>query len=151
MTALEEFLLGWEEERLTPYRDAGGLWTVGVGHLMQPGDDTTQAITHDEAMALFQTEVMDTQARVAPLVTWPIEQHHADAICAFAFNVGIGAFAGSTMRRCINAGDLNAAAAEFERWSKARVNGVLTVVPGLLKRRMAERQIFVAGDYSGRP
>ena len=151
MTPLEDFLLGWEAERLMPYRDAAGLWTVGVGHLMQPGDDTTQPITHDEAMALFQTELMDTQARLAALVTVDLSPQQTDGLTAFCFNVGLGAFAGSTMRRCINAGDMNGAAAQFERWSKATVGGQLVTLPGLLKRRLAERQIFIAGDYSGRP
>ena len=41
------------------------------------------------------------------------------------------------------------AAAEFPRWNKATVHGVLTVLPGLVKRRTAERALFESAQAHG--
>ena len=51
------FIKGFESCRLTPYRDEGGKWTVGWGHLMQD-TDPRDPITQVEADALFETELL---------------------------------------------------------------------------------------------
>ena len=49
----------------------------------------------------------------------------------------------STLLAKFNAGDIAGAAAEFSKWNKARVNGVLTALPGLTARRAAEKSTFL--------
>lgn len=52
----------------------------------------------------------------------------------FLHNKGEGAFAGSTMLRKANAGDLPGACRENPRWNKGTVAGLLQVLPGLQLR-----------------
>jgi lysozyme len=48
--------------------------------------------------------------------------------------------------KLLNAGDYKGAANEFDKWNKARVNGVLTVISGLTARRGRERALFLKED-----
>ncbi len=63
----------------------------------------------------------------------------------FVFNVGAGAWSGSTMRRKLLSGDVIGACRENPRWNKGTVNGVLTVLPGLVARRAANAEICEEG------
>ena len=63
----------------------------------------------------------------------------------FVFNVGTDAFVNSTMRRKLIAGDLIGACRENPRWNKGTVQGVLTVLPGLVVRRGASADICELG------
>lgn len=63
----------------------------------------------------------------------------------FVFNVGAGAWSGSTMRRKLLSGDVIGACRENPRWNKGTVNGVLTVLPGLIARRAANAEICEEG------
>ena len=83
-------------------------------------------------------DVARTATAVNKLVTARINQNQFDALVDFAFNLGTGALASSTLLRCINAGDFAAAAREFPRWDRAQ--GRMT--PGLLRRRLAEAALF---------
>lgn len=64
----------------------------------------------------------------------------------FTHNKGTGAFAGSTLRRKLVAGDLQGACAENPRWNRGTVNGVSTVLPGLQVRGGANAEICLWGD-----
>ena len=63
------------------------------------------------------------------------------AFLSFAFNVGNGAFCGSTLTRKANAGDMPGACAELSRWTYAGGKQM----PGLVIRRAAERQLCERG------
>jgi GH24 family phage-related lysozyme (muramidase) len=58
----------------------------------------------------------------------------------FSFNLGLHALAGSTLLKVVLADKLTLAAAEFEKWDRAGGQ----VVAGLLRRRLAEKQEFMA-------
>jgi lysozyme len=60
---------------------------------------------------------------------------------SFAYNVGGGNYCGSTLVRKLNAGDTAGACNELTRWTRAK--GI--VLPGLVKRREAERQLCLQG------
>ncbi|MDU2883127.1 MAG: lysozyme, partial [Enterobacter sp.] len=62
------------------------------------------------------------------------------ALVDFAYNLGVKALEGSTLLKKLNAGDYAGAAAEFPKWNKAGGK----VLPGLVKRREAERTLFLA-------
>jgi hypothetical protein len=68
-----------------------------------------------------------------------INQNQFDALVCFAYNVGLGALHGSTLLKKVNTGDFDGAADEFLKWNHA--GGV--VVPGLTRRRQAERSLFL--------
>ena len=60
------------------------------------------------------------------------------AILDFAFNCGTGALQASTLRKRINADDMEGARSELMKW----VRGGGKVLPGLVKRRAAEAALL---------
>lgn len=60
------------------------------------------------------------------------------AMIDFAYNLGVGRYRGSTLRRKINDGDWAGAKDELGKW----VRGGGKVLPGLVRRRAAEAAIF---------
>jgi|SRR5579862_4861169 len=143
---LREWLEAWEGVRLTPYLDVAGYWTVGCGHKMQ-ATDPHAPITQDECDALLDTDLIYFAEGVSRLIIMPLPQYRFDALGAFGYNVGLGALAGSTLRKRVNGGYFAEAADEFLKWDIAGGKAD----PRLLKRRQAERAMFAFGDYSQRP
>lgn len=122
---------------LTAYQDQVGVWTIGYGHT---GPDVTPelTITQEQAEALLAQDVGSAAACVNNVVTIQLSQSEFDALVDFVFNLGSGAFTGSTLLRDLNAGNFAAAAAQFDSWDHA--GGA--VVAGLLRRRQAETALF---------
>jgi lysozyme len=132
--ALTERFEGCE---LTAYQDQVGVWTIGYGHT-GPDVVTGLTITPDQAQDLLAQDVAGAAACVNNVVTIALSQNEFDALVDFVFNLGKGAFEGSTLLRVLNSGDIAAAAAQFDQWDHA--GGA--VVAGLLRRREAEVAIF---------
>lgn len=130
----------FEGFRLTAYQDQVGVWTIGYGHT---GPDVTplRTITMAQAQALLAQDVRSAASCVNTVVTVKLTQQEFDALVDFVFNLGAGAFKGSTMLRWLNAGDFKGAATQFDLWDRA--GGA--VVAGLLRRRQAEAALFDAG------
>jgi lysozyme len=133
----------FEGFRSAAYRDQVGVWTIGYGHT-GPDVVSGRTITPAQAQALLAKDVGIAVVCVNTLVTVKISQQEFDALVDFVFNLGIGAFKGSTMLRNLNAGDFTSAAAQFDLWDRA--GGA--VVAGLLRRRQTEESLFQADDGS---
>lgn len=130
-----------EGSKLTAYPDpgtGGKPWTIGYGHThnVVKGDVITQA----QAEQFLRDDLQPIYITIETCVKAPLNQNQFDALCSFIFNVGGGSFAKSTLLKKLNAGDKKGAAQEFLRWNKAAGK----VLPGLLKRRSAECQLFLA-------
>ena len=123
--------------RLTAYQDQVGVWTIGYGHT-GPEVCAAMTITAEDAEALLARDVSNAAASVNKTVQVDLTQEEFDALVDFVFNLGVGAFAGSTLLRLLNAGEFAAAAAQFALWDRA--GGA--VVAGLLRRRQAETALF---------
>lgn len=138
---------GFEQCRLTAYKDGGGVWTIGWGHT---GPDVHEGLTwtQEEADMWFGADCAAAIAGVNSLVKAPVTQNQFDALVSFAFNVGLDidldtkaeGLGDSTLLRKLNAGDAAGAADEFLKWNHD--NG--KVVDGLTRRRVAERSLFLA-------
>jgi lysozyme len=128
---------------LTAYQDQVGVWTIGYGHT---GADVTPGltITQDQAQDLLAQDVGKAATCVNNVVTVELSQPEYDALVDFVFNLGVGAFTGSTLLRDLNSGDFSDAATQFDAWDHAGGN----VVAGLLRRRQAETALFSSGDLS---
>jgi lysozyme len=136
---------GFEGCVLHPYQDVAGVWTIGIGSVRLPDGShvtaSTPPITRAQAEAMMQAELAPTAARVDALVPAGATEQQRAACYSFAYNLGVGAFAGSTLLRLWRAGDTGGAAAEFPRW----VYAAGKVSRGLQNRRAAERDCFEGG------
>ena len=114
------------------YRDIVGVWTIGFGTTenVRPGD----SIDPVRALQRKMADVQKFEGALKQCVKVPLHQHEYDAFLSLAYNIGPGAFCGSTLVRKLNAEDYAGACAEILRWDKA---GGKTVA-GLTKRRQAE-------------
>lgn len=144
----------FEGENLSAYKDVAGIWTIGVGHT---GPDVVpgRVITQPESDRIFIYDLQRFEQDVLKLVKVRIHQHQFDALVSFAFNCGSDIDADilpeglgdSTLLRLLNERAMDAAADEFLKWNKATVNGKKVAVPGLTKRRKAERELFLGRDW----
>lgn len=123
---------------LKAYRCPAGVPTIGYGHTA--GVAMGQTITQQQADDYLRRDVRQFERAVERQVSVPLTQGQFDALVSFAFNLGEGALAQSTLLRLLNAGDYAGAAAQFDRWNKAGGR----VLPGLVRRRAAERALFEA-------
>jgi len=138
---------------IDPYLDPVGIWTIGWGHaivyqgrmLRGTADQATVnqlypgGITEAQAEALLSGDLMNTGRDVSAAVTVPLNDNEFGALTSFTFNLGIGNLKSSTLLKKLNAGDRAGAADEFGKW----VNAGGKPLPGLVKRRAAERALFL--------
>jgi len=137
----------FEGRELRAYQDSVGVWTIGYGHTSAAGPPQVfagQTITEQQAEEILKTDLALFEKGVRDLVKVAINGDQFAALVSFSFNVGLGALAGSTLLRKLNSGDYQGAANEFPRWVKA---GGQTL-PGLVRRRDAERALFLSEDYT---
>ena len=146
-----------EGVRLRPYRCPALLWTVGVGHVIDPNHISVKyedrktlpipsgwdrAFTMDEVDALLAKDLGRFEQGVARACPAAVgRQGMFDALVSFSFNVGLGNLQRSTLRMKVNRGEYEGAAEEFMKWTKAAGR----VLPGLVKRRQDERALFLLG------
>lgn len=129
----------FEGLRLQAYQCSAGVWTVGYGHTagVRPGD----IIDEVQAGIFLRQDVAASESTVMKFVTVALRQHQFDALVSFVFNLGSGNFAASTLLKKLNAKDYNGAADQFLRWVYAGGEPI----SGLLRRRNAERELFIKG------
>ena len=146
-----------EGVRTKPYRCPALLWTVGVGHVIDPSHAAVKyderrslqipagwdrTLTMDEVDAILAQDLARFERGVARLCPAALgHQGQFDALVSFAFNVGIGNLQRSGLRMKTNRGDFDEAADEFLKWTKAAGK----VLPGLVKRRKDERAMYLSG------
>ncbi|WP_044034749.1 lysozyme, partial [Microcystis aeruginosa] len=144
----------WEGCKLTAYKCPAGVWTIGIGTTCYPDGRRVREgdkITDQQAEGFLVNECEEKAKAVDELVNVDLHQNQFDALVSFAYNVGIGAFKESTLRRKLNEKDYEGAANEFKRWNKATVNGVQVVLDGLTNRRKDEEALFRKNDSFGTP
>lgn len=130
----------YEGFRSKAYICPAGVLTIGYG---STGKHVTRGmvISKAEGLALLVKDVARFEKAVNALKV-ALTQNQFDALVSLAFNIGTGNFNKSTLVRKLKAGDMPGAAAQFAVWNKATVNGKLTVLPGLVRRRAAETALF---------
>lgn len=145
---LREFIKRWEGGPfLAPHWDAiGRVWDIAWGHVLTESEES-RPITQDEAEMLLDWDLHFANDAVCSLVTFPVAQCQFDALVSWTYNLGVGNLKKSTLLKRVNAGDFDGAAEEFPKWANAGGRPIV----GLARRRAAERAIFEAGNYDGRP
>jgi lysozyme len=113
-------------------------WTIGWGHT---GDDVEEGdtISQEQADELLEEDLIDAEDAVDKLVDVAINENQHAALVSFVFNCGEEALETSHLLKHVNAEEWEKAADEFLKWDHQ--GGI--VVPGLLRRRNAERELFL--------
>ncbi|MEL6321309.1 MAG: lysozyme [Cyanobacteria bacterium J06626_14] len=131
----------FEGLRLTAYRDAVGIWTIGYGTTtnVYPG----MTISLQRAEELLKHDLKRFEAAVNQLIMVPLNPDQFSALVALTYNIGENAFASSTLLQKLNSGSSTEAADEFLKWVYAGGR----VLGGLVRRRNAERALFLGEDF----
>lgn len=135
------FIKGFEQCRLTAYLPtANDVPTIGWG--TTKGVKLGMVWTQAQADAAFAADLGRFGVEVADMIgTAPTTQNQYDAMVSLAYNIGVTAFDGSTVRRQHKAGNYAAAADAFLLWNKQAGK----VLNGLTRRRAAERAMYLGG------
>jgi lysozyme len=125
------------------YLCPAGVVTIGFGSTMyQDGRKIKlgDTINEDQGNQLLMWELKNKSISLHGL---NLNQNQFDSCLSFIYNVGIGAFTKSTLRKKIllNPNDPSIKL-EFMKWNKATVGGKLTVLKGLTRRRTAEAELY---------
>lgn len=136
----------FEGLRLVPYYCPTGHLTIGYGHLC---DADQEAISIGEAEEML---IEDLDYAVRHLMVYsPIlasePQCRIEALASWAYNLGLGAYKDSTLKKRVDAGQWDAATEEIVRWVYGTVDGEKKKLPGLVRRRAWEAQVFATGNY----
>lgn len=128
------------------YLCPAGVPTIGYGSTKGVTMDDVKrgrTITKAQAEKLLIEHLEEYERGVEAACKVEPNQNQFDALVSFAYNVGVAAMRGSSVIKAHNRGDFNAAARAFGLWTKARVNGKLTELPGLVRRRAAEAALYL--------
>lgn len=137
-----EHIVKWEGLILKRYICPAGKPTIGVGHVILPGENY-QVITREQAFEILAKDVERFERAIKKHITVPLNQNQFDALVSFIFNTGEGGIINTGVQQAINTSDFASVPARLEEWSKFRVNGKLKVNQGLLNRRKSESQLFM--------
>ena len=127
------------------YIDTDGTPVIGYG-LSRIDDQPVRIgdrISPKEAEIALNSHLQEIHQELDQLVKVNLSEQQLSALASISFNVGIGSIKESTLIRKINEEDYAGAANEFLRWDKANQGGRLVQMPGLTRRRHAERQLFL--------
>jgi len=144
----------FEGKRLKAYIDPVGIWTIGYGHTSAAGGPKVTrglTITDNDAEVILMRDLQQYEAAVDRLVTVPLNENQRSALTSFTYNVGIGGLKKSSALRELNKGNYADVPRRLALWSKGRVNGKLTVLKGLERRRKAEGDLFMEPVASTSP
>ncbi len=136
-----ELIKSFEGFRETATRLPDGRWTIGYGHVRTAREGLT--ISQKDAEDLLLYDLRPVEDAVASFLYAPLMQNQFDALVSLAFNISPGQFRDSDILRNLNAGDFLAAANGFDLWRKARIHGRVMVVDALVRRRAAEKGLFL--------
>jgi lysozyme len=141
-------------ERFEGYRRSAarledGRWTIGYGHTKtaRPGAEISEA----DAEALLIYDLMEVAGALSDWIYTPLSQNQFDALCGFVFNIGIDNFRHSSVLRRLNEGALLQAACAMEMWRRVDFEGEPIVLDALVRRRAAEKALFLTPTHGFLP
>lgn len=120
-----------------------GKLSIGYGHVLLPGDHV-EVLTEARATELLRADLKTIELYLTACLP-AAPQCQFDALASFAYNCGLRALDRSTLLRLAKKGDARGAAEQFQLWVKATdpISGQKVTLPGLVKRRAAERDLFL--------
>lgn len=135
----------FEGFRANAYLCPANVATIGYGSVTWGNG---QRVKMGEIVSMATAEKLllnDLEKRAKALEGLKVNQNQFDALISFVYNLGVGAFKGSTLFRKVqqNPEDVTIRH-EFMKWNKARVAGKLMELKGLTRRRDAEANLYYA-------
>jgi GH24 family phage-related lysozyme (muramidase) len=140
----------FEGARLSAYKDAAGVWTIGLGHTLTAQELRTgklvvagqqvnfrEGITKTQADRLLDNDLQPYRKRILRLVKVKLSSHQLAALTSFVFNVGIGALKLRLLPK-LNTGQYDEVPREMLKWDKLGE----VAVPALRRRREAEVRLW---------
>lgn len=135
----------FEGLRLKRYLCPAGVWTIGYGSTGPDITAKTKPVTPEWAETRMRA---DAQRFVREaLRASPVLAAHPEKLCViadFCYNLGSARYKASTLRRRINAERWEEAGDELLKW----VWGGGRKLPGLVRRRIAERELLLGVDQA---
>lgn len=150
--AAVELIKRFEGYRMKAAQLSDGRWTLGYGHTLTARAGAS--VSEQDAEALLLYDLITVAHAVNENVYAPLNQNQFDALVCFAFNIGIENFVRSDVLRRLNEGALLQAACAMEMWRKADFEGERIVVDALVRRRSAEKTLFLTppdGEWIAAP
>ena len=114
---------------------------IGFGHRLANQD--ILLLTPEEAEVLLRNDIAPVEDVVNEAIFAPLTQGQFDALCSLAYNIGPEAFLSSDVVKAINNGRPIEAADGFDVWRKAEIDGQSFVIDALVRRRTAEKALFL--------
>lgn len=124
------------------YKCPADVPTIGWG---STGPDVTMATLWTKAQCDARLErdaqrFADGVTRASPTIQG--DEARTSALTSFAYNLGLGNYQSSTLRRRVNERDWPEAGRQIRRWNRAAGR----VLPGLVLRRELEAALLEGGD-----
>ena len=132
---------------LKPYLCPAGVPTIGYG-----------ATYYEDGRRVALTDVSVSKEYAEELLKWHLNNVYIRAVMSlcprisdpkrigaivdFTFNLGVNTLKNSTLRKKINNEEWEAVPTELRKWVKARKNGKLVILNGLVRRREAEIELI---------
>ena len=136
-----ELIVEVEGVRLKSYLDSRSIWTVGLGHTKTAHKD--QVISNTQVHQLFETDSLWVEKCINN-EDLTINQNQFDALFSLVFNIGETQWHTSTLRRYLKKGIIDPKSINFawKMWNKETINGIKTISPGAVNRRVKELELF---------
>lgn len=132
----------YEGFRSNPRTLTSGGQVIGFGHTMSEDEDLKD-LTEEDAEDLLKTDLLPIEDLINTHVHASMTQSQFDALCSLAFSIGPDAFMSSNIIHAMNRGQIIEAANGFDIWRKGNINGQIYVVDALVRRRTAEKALFL--------
>ena len=122
-------------------RNGNQLYTIGIGHQIQPNESffMSATLTEEQAKNLWQKDIVKIVEDMQKNIQVPINKNQQLALISLRYNIGGPQFNSSSLLRVLNQKDYLGASQKFKDWrlSEGKIN------PGLVARRERERVLFL--------
>jgi lysozyme len=135
-TSLIKYYEGFQSRA---YLCPAGILTIGFGHTgsdVYPG----MIITKKQGELILRNDLNRFENYVDETVERSMRWHEFDAVTSFTFNVGYRV--GNELKQALDAGNIKMVKMILMKYCKAKVNGRLITLPGLLQRRKSECALY---------
>lgn len=131
----------YEGYRAEPRTLASGNKVIGFGHAVN-SDDMSE-LSEEDAEDALKSDLAPIEDLINTHVHASMTQSQFDALCSLAFSIGEEAFMSSNILHDMNKGQVIKAANGFDLWRKGNIDGQVYVVDALVRRRTAEKALFL--------